>query len=317
MTVRRLVRPPTETSIPAAEGARRRLADRVAGAGMYAAALLAVLLVLAIGLALLLKAWPILTAKPLTQTLFSSVWKPSRGEFGFYPFIAGTLWVTGLAMAISVPVSLLAAVYLAEYAGRRVRAVAKPLLDLLAGIPSVVFGLCGWLAVVPAVAALGERFGQFTTGLCVLSGAIVLAIMVFPVTISVCEEVLHSVPVQAREASLAVGATHWQTVKHVLLRAVYPGITAAVILGFSRAFGETMAVLMVVGNVPQAPHSLFDPAYPLPALVANSYGEVMSIDRYEGALMLAAFLLMAVVLAFNLFARFVIRRINQRVRGVA
>jgi phosphate transport system permease protein len=171
--------------------------------------------------------------------------------------------------------------------------------------------------VVPAVAALGERLGHFTTGLCVLSGAIVLAIMVFPVTIAVCEEVLRSVPVQAREASLAVGATRWQTVKHVLLRAVYPGLTAGVILGFSRAFGETMAVLMVVGNVPEAPHSLFDPAYPLPALVANSYGEVMSIPRYDSALMLAALLLLAVVLAFNLLARFVIRGIRFRVAGAS
>jgi len=304
---------PTDTELPTTSRAVRKLADRVATAGVYAAASFTILLVFAIGVALLAKAWPVLTGKPLARILFSSVWKPSRGEFGFYPFILGTLWVTVLAMAMSVPVSLLAAVCLAEYAGRRVRAVAKPLLDLLAGIPSVVIGLCGWLAVVPAVAALGERFGQYTTGLCVLSGAIVLAVMVFPVTISVCEEVLRSVPLQAREASMAVGATHWQTVKHVLLRAVYPGITAAVILGFSRAFGETMAVLMVVGNVPQAPHSLFDPAYPLPALVANSYGEVMSIPRTESALMLAALILMAVVLAFNLLARLVIRRIRSRV----
>ena len=296
-------------------GAARKLADRVATAGLYAAAGCVILLVFAIGLALVVKSWPVLTGRPLAQVLFSSVWKPSRGEFGFYPFIMGTLWVTVLAMAMSVPVSLLTAVYLAEYAGRRVRAIAKPLLDLLAGIPSVVFGLCGWLAVVPAVTAVGEKLGQFTTGLCVLSGAIVLAVMVFPVTISVCEEVLHSVPLEAREASLAVGATHWQTVKHVLLRAVYPGITAAVILGFSRAFGETMAVLMVVGNVPQAPHSLLDPAYPLPALIANSYGEVMTIPREESALMLAALILMVVVIAFNMVARVVIRRIHVRMGG--
>jgi phosphate transport system permease protein len=301
---------------PTTGRSRRRRADAVATAGMYAAGGGVILLVFAIGLALLIKSWPVLTGKPFVQLLFASVWKPSRGEFGYYPYIVGTLWVTVLAMAMSVPISLLVAIYLAEYAGRRVRAVAKPLIDLLAGIPSVVFGLCGWLAVVPAVAALGERFGQFTIGLCVLSGAIVLAIMVFPVTISVCEEVLRSVPMQAREASMAVGATHWQTVKHVLLRAVYPGITAAVILGFSRAFGETMAVLMVVGNVAQVPHSLFDPAYPLPALVANSYGEVMSIPQSESALMLAALILMAVVLAFNVLARLVIRRIRVRAMTV-
>jgi phosphate transport system permease protein len=288
---------------------------------MYAAASLTVVLILAIGLALLIKSWPVLAGKSLVDVLFSSVWKPSRGQFGYYPFIIGTVWVTVLAMVMSVPVSLLAAVYLAEYASRRVRAVAKPMLDLLAGIPSVVFGLCGWLAVVPAVAAFSEwktaRFGgdEFSTGLCVLSAAIVLAIMVFPVTICVCEEVLRSVPHQAREASLAVGATHWQTVKHVLLRAVYPGIMAAVILGFSRAFGETMAVLMVVGNVARVPHSVLSPAYTLPSLVANSYGEVMSIPRQDSALMLAALILMVVVLFFNLLARFVVRGINTRMMG--
>jgi phosphate transport system permease protein len=288
----------------------RTFADRLAAVGMYAAGGFAVLVVVAIGAVLLAKSWPVLTARPLVDVLFSSVWKPSRGQFGYYAFIVGTVQVTVLAMAISVPISLLAAVYLAEYAGRRVRAVAKPLLDLLAGIPSVVIGLFGWLAVVPAVAALAERHGQFTTGLCVLSAAIVLAIMVFPVTISVCEEVLRSVPAGAREASLSVGATHWQTVKHVLLRAVYPGLTAAIILGFSRAFGETMAVLMVVGNVPEVAHSVFDPGYTLPALIANTYGEVASIPLQESALMLAALLLMVVVIVFNLLARVFIRRIN-------
>ncbi len=301
--------------IPPLRSWYRGAADRLATVVMSLSAAGAVLLIAVIGAVLLAKSWPILSQKSLLHLLLSSSWRPLRGEFGFLPFIVGTLWVTVLAMAISVPICLLAAVYLSEYAGKRMRALAKPMVDLLAGIPPVVFGLCGMIAVVPVVEWLGRLAGVSTTGFSVLAGGIILAIMVFPITISVCEEVLQSVPQQAREASLALGATRWQTVKHVLLRAVYPGISAAVILGFSRAFGETMAVLMVVGNVPRVPSTLFDPAYPLPALIANQYGEMMTVRLYDSALMLAALMLMAVVLFFNLAARLFIRRIHSRIMG--
>ncbi|MGD0112847.1 MAG: phosphate ABC transporter permease subunit PstC [Armatimonadota bacterium] len=275
-----------------------------------AAAFLA--LFVGISLALLAKSWPLLATKSLLHLLTSSTWRPLANQFGFRPFILGTFWVTGVALILSIPVSVLSAVYLAEYAGRRVRSVAKPLLDLLAGIPPVVYGLWGVLAVVPFVASVGNRTGHSTTGYSILAGGIVLAIMVFPIIISVAEEVLRSVPQEAREASLALGATKWQTVKHVVFRSVAPGIGAAIALGFSRAFGETMAVLMVVGNVPKLPTSIFDPGYPLPALIANNYGEMMSIPLYDSALMLAAFILLAVVLAFNIFTALVLRRIQRR-----
>ncbi|UCH36756.1 MAG: phosphate ABC transporter permease subunit PstC [Armatimonadota bacterium] len=281
---------------------------------MAAPTVLSVVLVFATALALLIKAWPILATKSLGHLLVSSSWHPLRGEFGFYPFIIGTLWVTGLAMAISVPICLLTAVYLAEYAGRRMRAVAKPLVDLLAGIPPVVYGLWGVLAVVPVVGEIGSRMGAGATGYTVLAGGIVLAIMVFPIVISVTDEVLRSVPIEAREASLALGATKWQTVKRVVIPSVMSGVAAAIVLGFSRAFGETMAVLMVVGNVAKPPHSVFDPAYPLPALIANNYGEMMSIRLYDSAIMLAALILLVVVLVFNVLAALVLRRVE---RGMA
>jgi phosphate transport system permease protein len=279
---------------------------------MAAAAVITVALVFAVAVALLQKSRPILAATSLAHLLFSSSWHPLKGQFGFYPFIIGTLWVTFLAMGLSVPICLLTAIYLAEYASRRIRSLAKPLVDLLAGIPPVVYGLWGVLAVVPIVGQLGARFGARPTGYSVLAGGIVLAIMVFPIIISVTEEVLRSVPLEAREASLALGATRWHTVKHVVLRSVVSGIAAAVVLGFSRAFGETMAVLMVVGNVPKPPHSVFDPAYPLPALIANNYGEMMSIPLYDSALLLAALILLLVVLVFNVVATLVIRRIERR-----
>ena len=195
-----------------------------------------------------------------------------KGEFGFYPFIIGTLEVTGIAMVLAVPVCLLSAIYLIEYAHRRLRGLAHVVIDVMAAIPSVIYGLWGVIVVVPFVRALGNALDTPTTGYSLLSGGIILAIMVSPIIISVSMEVLRTIPLQARETALALGATKWEAIKHVVLRSGLHGILSAIVLGFTRAFGETIAVLMIVGNVPVVPSSLFDPAYPLPALLANNYG---------------------------------------------
>jgi phosphate transport system permease protein len=282
---------------------------------MLLATVFSSLIVFIIAFALFYRSRPILATQPLGELLFSSSWHPLKGDFGFYPFIMGTLWVTAIAMILAIPVCLLSAIYLAEYAPSKVRGVVKPLIDLLAGIPSVVYGLWGMLTLVPLIRDYVAPFLGATNsghGYTVLTAGIVLAIMVFPVIISVSEEVFRTVPYGVREASLALGATKWQTVKHVVMRSALPGVAAAIILGFSRAFGETMAVLMVVGNVPIAPSSVFDPGYPLPALIANTYGEVMSIPLYDSAILLAALGLMLVVLFFNVAARIVLVRIKRR-----
>jgi len=269
-----------------------------------------ILLLLVIGL--LAKARPILARQSILDLLLSSSWHPLKGEFGFYPFIIGTLAATAIAMLLAIPVCLLSAIYLSEYAHRRVREFVRPVVDLLAGIPSVIYGFWGVIVVVPLVRALGQAVGSPTTGYSLLAGSIILAIMVFPIIISVSTDVLRSVPAEATEASLALGATKWETVKHVILRSALRGIMAAVVLGFARAFGETMAVLMVVGNVPKIPTSLFDPAYPLPALIANNYGEMMSIPLYDSALMFAALVLLLVVAGFNLAAHLILSRVERR-----
>jgi phosphate transport system permease protein len=216
-------------------------------------------------------------------------------------------------MAISTVPSLLMAIYLVEYAPARIRSIIKPMVDLLAGIPSVVYGLWALLLIVPFIRdQLAALAGVTTTGYTVLAGGIVLAVMVTPITISVSEEVIRAVPRPIREASMALGATRWQTVKHAVIRSAFPGIIAAVILGFGRAFGETIAVLMVVGNVAKVPVSLFDPAYPIPALIANNYGEMMSIPSYESAFMLAALLLLLIVLLFSIVAAVLLVGIKRR-----
>jgi phosphate transport system permease protein len=291
----------------------RRTRDAFAGRLMFAATALPTIVLIAMAFVLFGRSGPILASQPLGDLLLGSAWRPIRGQFGFYPFIMGTLWVTLTAMAMAIPVCILCSIYLAEYAPARIRAAIKPLIDLLAGIPSVVYGLWGMLFVVPLVRNyISPLLGQSTTGFSVLAGGMVLAIMVFPIVISIAEEVFRAVPHDVREASFALGATKWQTVKHVVVRKALPGVAAAIVLGFSRAFGETMAVLMVVGNVVRAPSSLLDPAYPLPALIANNYGEMMSIPMYDSALMFAALILMAVVFAFSVIARAFLLRIERR-----
>lgn len=299
----------------------RKLKEKIAGRLMIAFAIFSSLLVFIVAIALYLRSKPILDAKSLGELLLGSTWLPFQGDFGFYPFIMGTLYVTLLAMVFAVPLSILSAIYLAEYAHEKVREKVLPLIDLLAGIPPVVYGVFGVLAIVPLVESIAPIIGKlgipflssegYSTGYSLLAGGIVLAIMVFPIIISISHEVFRAVPSEIREASLSLGATRWQTVKHAVVRNALPGIIAAIILGFSRAFGETMAVLMVVGNVPSVPKSVFDAAYPLPALIANNYGEMMSIPLYDSALLLAALILMLVILFFTLAARLTLIRIER------
>ena len=290
----------------------RRIKDSATAKSMRLALALVNSLLVLLVLGLFAKSRPILARVSIVDLLLSSSWHPLKGEFGFYPFIIGTLAATAMAMILAIPVCLLSAIYLSEYAHRRVREFVRPVVDLLAGIPSVIYGFWGVIVVVPLVRALGQAVGSPTTGYSLLAGGIILAIMVFPIIISVSTDVLRSVPAEATEASLALGATKWETVKHVILRSALRGIMAAVVLGFARAFGETMAVLMVVGNVPKIPTSLFDPAYPLPALIANNYGEMMSIPLYDSALMFAALVLLLVVAGFNLAAHLILSRVERR-----
>ena len=294
--------------------ARRALKDSVARVVLRFLTFLPLLILFLMVLGLFLRSRPILNVKPISEILFSMDWHPLKGSFGLLPFVIGTFWVTVMASVIAVPLSLFTAIYLSEFAHVRTRNFFRPVIDLLAGIPSVVYGMWGVLFIVPLIKDhVAPFFGIMTSGYCVLTGGIVLAIMVFPVIIHVCVEVFQTVPQGVREASLSLGATKWQTVKYIVVRKALPGIIAAVILGVSRVFGETMAVMMVVGNVMKAPSSVFDPAYPLPALIANNYGEMMSMPLYDSALMMASLVLLVFVLFFNVVARIVMLRIERKI----
>ncbi len=261
---------------------------------------------------LLTKSTLILSTQPF-ENLFSSTWNPRQNNFGYTPFIVGTAWVTGISMSISIPISLLSAVYISEYAPKRIKRIIRSFVDLLAGVPSVVYGLCGLLVIVPLVKDyIAPSFGEDSTGLSIFTAGVVLAIMVFPIIISLCIESFATVPHGLRESSLSLGASKWQMIKKVLLRASFPGIVAAVLLGFGRAFGETMAVLMLVGNKPTVHASLFGPASTIPSLVAGSYGDMQSIPIYESAILLAALVLFIIITLFNVLARVVLIRAEKR-----
>ena len=314
----------TEGRPPRPSALARVRQDQAAKRTFFIITLLPVLLIIIMTIALLIRSWPIMSAYRLSDLLFGEVWKPNNGQFGFWPFILGTTWVTVVGILLSVPACLLVSIYLAEYAHARTRSIAKPILDLLAAIPPVVYGVWGLLAVVPFVdevlAPFSDRWlGSISifsvnqpTGFGILTGGIVLAVMIAPLIISVTFEVFATVPNDLRHASLAVGATQWQTIRNIVLPQVLPGIIAAVVLGASRALGETIAVLMVVGNVPQIPTSIFDSAYPLPALIANNYGEMMSIPLYDAALLGAALVLLVVILIFNILSTLVLQRMLRR-----
>jgi len=257
------------------------------------------------------KSLPLLEQQSLAAVLTESVWSPLKGNFGFLPFIMGTVWVTFIALLIAVPLCVLASVYLVEYAGAALRGMALPLMNVLAAIPPVLYGVWGVLFVVPVLGNfVAPLFGVDSSGHSVFAGGVVLAVMIFPIMVSIMVEVLRTIPQELKAASLSLGATKWETVTKVILVRAKPGLIAAMVLGISRAFGETVAVLMVCGNVPQIPKSLFDAGYPIPALIANNFGEMMSIPLYDSALMFAALLLFVIIFGFNFVSRLVLNRLE-------
>ncbi len=300
---------------------RRNRLDRIVRNSFLIYSSLPILFAIIIFVALWMRAHPIFQVQSIIELLTGSTWRPLKGQFGFYPFIIGTIWVTIVALVFAVPVCIFTALYLSEYAGIWAQRLVKPILDLLAAIPSVVYGVWGILVIVPAVQKLAvplfrplaKYFPIFAsknpTGYSILAGGTVLAIMITPFIVSIAYEVLQTIPQGLRQASLALGTTRWQTIKFVVLPVSSSGIFASIVLGCSRALGETMAVLMVVGNVVQIPHSIFDSAYPLPALIANNYGEMMSIPLYDSALMAAALILMVMILILNVLSVLTLRHI--------
>ncbi len=291
----------------------RIIIDKIAGNVMLILTLFSVFLAIFLGIGLYIKSIPVLNLHSIFSILTKSSWHPLRGEFGLYAFIMGTLSVTGISIIIALPVCLLSGIYLSEFAHPLIKRFVYPIIDILSGIPPVVYGVWGILAIVPFISnTIAPHFVDYSSGYSVLAGGIVLAVMITPLIISILFEIFNSVPKELKDASISLGATTWQTVKFVILRKSLPGIIAAVVLAISRSFGETIAVLMVCGNVQQVPHSVFEPCYPLPALIANNYGEMFSAPMYASVLMLAALILFLIILIFNTTSRIILVHIERR-----
>lgn len=292
---------------------KRYIVDKISGAWMVIALVTILLLPLIIGVGLYIKAAPIFEHQSLWSLLTSSDWSPMKGNFGFWPFIAGSLYVTVLAFLFAAPFCLFAALYLTQYASKSLVRTMHPVIDILAGLPSVIYGVWGILIIVPFVSdVLAPFFNLSSSGYSIFAGGIVLAIMCIPYMLNILMEVFNTVPVGMKEASLSLGATFWEAIKHVVIRNSYPGIISAFGLSIAKAFGETIAVMMVVGNRIQVKPNLFEAGYPLPALIANNYGEMLSIPLYDSALMFAALLLLVIILLINLVFRYFIYKTQRQ-----
>ncbi len=302
-----------------ARAARRLRGDTVFRALLRGAALVLIGLVVAMVVTMTITGWPAIRAFGL-RFLYTSSWDPVQDEFGALPFIYGTLVSSFLALVLAVPLGLGAAVFLAELAPRWARGPVSFLIEILAAIPSVVYGLWGIFVLAPWLRVwvqpmLGRTLGFLPLfqgppyGVGMLAAGIILAIMVVPFITAVSREVLMAVPNTQREAALALGATRWETTRMAVLRYGKSGLIGAILLGLGRALGETMAVTMVIGNRPDISASLFAPGYTMASVIANEFTEATG-DLYLSALIEVGLALFAVTVLVNALARVLVWRMG-------
>jgi phosphate transport system permease protein len=296
--------------------------DRAFAAGVTALASLVPLTLAGISVLILIDAWPALRTFGLTY-FTTTVWDPVHLVFGAAAYVYGTIVTTIVAVALATPIAVGTAIYLTEFAPRPLRAPVAFVVELLAYIPSIVYGLWGIFVLVPVMRdnvepalagtvgqlpLVGEVFSGAPVGLDLLTGGVILAIMILPILTAVSREVLLAVPPTQREAMIGLGATHWEAVTRAVLPYARPGIIGAVVLGVARAFGETMAVTMVVGNSSRdVTGSLFTPGYTMASAIANQFVEA-DTELYFSAIVEVALALLLVAVVVNTIARVLIRR---------
>lgn len=281
-----------------------RWRERVMEGLIFAAGISTIAIIALIFIFLLREGLPTFLDIPLRQ-LFGARWYPIEGIFGLWPLLVGSLIVTAGAVVIAVPLGILAAIYLGEIAPVWLRELLKPIIEMLAGIPSIVLGFLGWVALAPLVQGMGA-----ITGLTAFTASVILAYMSLPTIISISEDALYAVPRAYRDASLAIGATRWQTIWRVVLPAARSGLVIAIMLGVGRAIGETMAVMMVTGNAaqvpPLGPGMFLAPVRTMTATIAAEMGEVEQGSLHYNTLFGIGILLFLITFGINsLAARFV------------
>jgi phosphate transport system permease protein len=252
---------------------------------------------------------PIFQEISVSKFLFGSAWYPTYDppEYGIWPLIVGSLLVTLFSCLIAVPLGVMSAIYISEIAPSAIKEVLKSIIELLAGLPSVVLGFFGMVIVAPW---MQETF-DLPTGLNIINASVMLAIMAIPTISSISEDALYAVPREFKEASYALGATKFETIIKVIMPAALSGISTAVILGMARAIGETMVVLMVAGGAAAIPESIFDPVRPMPASIAAEMGEAPFGSGHYHALFATGIVLFFVTLAFNLIADYISNKFKE------
>jgi phosphate transport system permease protein len=290
-------------------GKRRRRTEKLIRFTFFGLALASIVTLALIVVFLFAEGIPIFGKVSVKDFIFGTLWYPTDDppEFGIFPLIVASLAVTGVASMISIPLGVLTALYLAEAASARLRQWVKPIVELLAALPSVVIGFFGMVIVAPF---LQEVFG-IATGLNLFNAALMLAFMSIPTICSISEDAIFGVPTELKEASLALGATRWETIARVILPASISGISTAVILGMSRAIGETMVVLMVAGGATMIPTSLFDPVRPMPASIAAEMAEAPFRGDHYYALFATGIVLFLFTLGFNMVAEYISNKYRQ------
>jgi len=255
---------------------------------------------------------PVIAKTGLYNFVTGTDWSPTAGIYGILPLIAGSLAVTLGALVIGIPTGIGCAVFLSEVAGKRTSSVFKSAIELLAGIPSVVYGFFGLIVLVPAIRTyivpIAQKFNPdvSTSGFSILAGALILAMMILPTIVSVSENAISSVPQDYREASLALGADRRETITKVILPAARSGIFASIILGMGRAIGETMAVLMITGNVAVLPNSLLDPVATMTGTIAMEM--TYASPSHKEALFAVGIILFVIIVLLNVVAQTVMKR---------
>jgi phosphate ABC transporter permease protein PstC len=305
---------------------RARLPDRALRWVLTALAAGILILIAFFFVRLILEARPALSKFGVVGFAFDNDWDVSRGIYGALPLLVGTLITATIALVIGVPIAVATAVFLTELCPRRLRGSLTVLVELLAAVPSVVYGLWGVFVLIPRLKGfegwVGDTFGflPFVSGDVAgpnyfVSG-LILAIMILPIVSAISREVLATVPVADKEAALALGATRWEMIRMAVLPYSRSGITGAAMLGLGRAIGETIAVTLVIGNAPQIGHTIFSQGYTLAAVIANEFGEAANNPLHRAALIAAGLVLFVLTLVVNMVARGFVLRSQRKRTGV-
>jgi len=304
--------PPSITGRRLGRTTSRRAAEAVARVLIYACGWLAIVILAAIAAFLAWNSVRAIGEVGLGTMLSGVAWYPTSepGKFGLLPLIVGSLYVTMVALIVCVPVGVGAAVFISEFSGRRVKDVMKSIIEFMAAVPSVVYGLIGVAVLIPLV----KDVFVLDSGMTALTGGVVLGIMSIPTVVSISEDALHAVPSDLRRGSAALGNTRWQTTHKVTLPAASSGIFAAVMLGLGRAIGETMAVLMLTGNAAVMPTSVFESIRTMTGTIAAEMGEVVQGGLHYSVLFAVGLVLFAITFTINLAADIVLERQRKRWR---